>query len=354
MSRHVKADFSDQSRVTINHLSQALGLTKGTVSRALNGYPDISERTRLKVQRTAERMGYQPLSHAQAIRTGRSRSMGLVIQTYDHDAQRPFLAEFLAGISVAAASEGWTLTVTASDTPEGTLDVMRQLIKERKADGFILPRTLRQDPRVDLMRALKTPFVLFGRVEDPTECAWYDIKGGAAMHEALGRLVDLGHRRIAYVGGGQQYNYQRLRYRGYRDGLESHGFDLDNALVHQNAVTRAAGAQATRALLELDSPPTGIIYAVDAAAAGAWDAAQEFGLTIGKDLSVVTYDGTGEGANLQPALASYAVDIRRAGERLTQLLIRRIRGEDVELLREEEPAQFRPGGSLGPAPATKH
>jgi len=79
---------SQRLRVTISDVSEALGLTKSTVSRALNGYADISESTRLRVRRAADKMGYRPLSHAQAIRTGRTKSLGLVIQMADHDAQR--------------------------------------------------------------------------------------------------------------------------------------------------------------------------------------------------------------------------------------------------------------------------
>ena len=86
-----------------SYLKNELGLAKGTVSRALNGYPDISESTRQRVKHAAEVMGYSPLSHAQAIRTGVVRSIGLVLQTSEHDGHRPFLASFLAGISEAAS-----------------------------------------------------------------------------------------------------------------------------------------------------------------------------------------------------------------------------------------------------------
>lgn len=89
-------------RVTISDLADYLNLTKGTVSRALNGYDDIAENTRLRVKRAAEQLNYRPLSHAQAIRTGRVRSLGLVLQVNEHDGHRPFVAEFLAGLSEAA------------------------------------------------------------------------------------------------------------------------------------------------------------------------------------------------------------------------------------------------------------
>ncbi len=124
-----------RKRVTISQLADALGLTKGTVSRALNGYPDISDGTRQRVERQAERMGYRPLGQAQGIRTGRTRSLGLVLQMNVHDAQRPFLADFIAGISQTAAEENWSLSVATAGSKPEMLDAMERLIDERKADG---------------------------------------------------------------------------------------------------------------------------------------------------------------------------------------------------------------------------
>ena len=162
-------------------------MTKSTVSRALNGYPDIAEQTRLRVERMAEQMGYRPLSQAQAIRTGKP-CLGLVLQVYDHDAHRPFLTEFLAGISYVASREGWTLTVASADSDAATLKVMRQLVEDRKADGFILPRALRED-QGRTPADLSAPFVIFGRTHDDTDCAWYDIAGEDAMREAVLHLA---------------------------------------------------------------------------------------------------------------------------------------------------------------------
>ena len=343
----------NKERVTISDVSDVLGMAKSTVSRALNDYPDISKNTRIRVQRMADRMGYRPLAQAQAIRTGRVRALGLILQLNDHDAHRPFLAEFLAGISYIASSEGWTLTVASADSDEATLKAMRLLVEDRKADGFILPRALREDPRVELLKELNAPFVIFGRTKDETDCAWFDVAGEEAMRQAVQKLTELGHRRIGFVNGGTRYNYSRLREEGFRHGMAEAGLTVDPNLCIQDAVTAISGAAAARILLAISDAPTAIIYAVDAAALGVWDISKEAGLRIGRDLSIVAYDGSTEGAAASPSLASFAVNIRQAGERLAHLLIRRIRGEDPTNLREIELAEFRPGGSIGPAPNLK-
>ena len=241
-SRNFRDNGPKTRRVTINDVSEALGLTKGTVSRALNGYPDIAPTTRKRVESTARRLGYQPLSSAQAIKTGRARAIGLVVQTHQHDGNRPFLAEFLAGISSRASAEGWSLTVATAESNQATLDVMAQLSEERKADGFILPRTLREDPRVAMLRSLEVPFVLFGRVSDPTDCAWFDIRGEDAIRDSVLRLVALGHRRIAFVNGGLAYTYSALRLKGYISGLRPPGCRLTPTSSAKIAWTPKPGA----------------------------------------------------------------------------------------------------------------
>lgn len=328
-------------RATIQDVAREAGITKGTVSRALNGHPDISDATRARATDAAARLGYRPLGSAQAIRTGRCRALGLVIETSEHDAHRPFLAEFLAGLSQGAATEGWTLTVASAS--EDTLGTYEMLIEERKADGFVLPRTRRDDPRVAMLREAGVPFVLFGRHGDPEGCAWFDIDMATAMREAVLRLARDGHRRIAFVGGSAAHTYNGLREDGIRAGLAEAGL-ADDLILH-GALDRDTGEAAATALLDRTDPPTAFIYAIDLAALGLWRAARKRDLRIGEDLAVIAYDGTPEGAHSEPPLATYAVDHHNAGLRLADLLIRRIRGEAPEDLRELAHATYLDRGS---------
>ncbi|MFW2542323.1 LacI family DNA-binding transcriptional regulator [Primorskyibacter sp. 2E107] len=341
---------SRAKRVTIADLARHLDLTKGTVSRALNDYPDISESTRTRVRKAAENLGYRPLSHAQAIRTGRTKSIGLVLEVTEHDAHRPFVDKFLAGLSEAASRQDWTMTVATAAGDQDTLRLLQKLSDERKADGFILPRTKLDDPRIAFLRDHQIPFVLYGRTEDPTGCAWFDITSEDAMCEAVQTLAALGHRRIGFVPGGSGYTYTKLRHEGYAAGLKAAGLPFDAALVSEPAVNPAAGEAAAHMLVSLGAPATAIVYSLDRAALGAYAAAKTRGLTIGRDLSLISYDGIPEGALITPQLTTWAVDTRKAGERLAELLIRLIRGAAPEDCRELAPARLLDRASHGPAP----
>ncbi len=334
-------------RVTISDMADALGLTKSTVSRAMNGYPDISEATQLRVKRMAQKLNYQPLSHAQAIKTGRTRSLGLVLQLSDHDAQRPFLAEFLAGVSAGASTKGYTLTLASADDHAHLIEIFRSTLRDGKADGFILPRAMVDDSRVRMLRDAEVPFVLYGRQDNPTGCAWFDVRGEDAMHDAVVHLAALGHRDIGFINGGLIYNYAGLRRAGFIKGMTACGLSVSEDRMIDNAVTLDDGERAAAKLLDLPNAPTAIVCAVDRTALGAYRAAAARGLQIGKDLSVIAYDGVQEGAHAHPPLTTFSVDNREAGKCLATLLVRRIQGEPPETLRETVSATFIQRGSTG-------
>lgn len=333
------------SRVTISDVSDALGLAKSTVSRALNDYSDIAESTRQRVRNMADKIGYRPLSHAQAIRTGRTRSLGLVIQMAEHDSHRPFLAEFLSGLSQGASQTGWTLTIAASANEDATIETYQTMIRDRKVDGFILPRTQIKDSRIDLLRSAKVPFVLFGRSLDPTDCAWFDVLGENAMHEAVQRLFDLGHRHIGFINGGLRYTYSAVRHDGFVSAMSELGLEIDPEHVHEDAVTIEGGFAAAKKILCSKPPPTAIVCSVDMAALGVYRAVEALGLSIGKDVSVIGYDGIPDGAHVTPQLSTFAVDFTACGRRLSELLIKRVMGEAPEELRETTLANFLDRGS---------
>ncbi|WP_171132937.1 MULTISPECIES: LacI family DNA-binding transcriptional regulator [unclassified Ruegeria] len=336
------------TKVTIQDVARSLNMTKGTVSRALNNYGDIAAETRARVRAEADRMGYVPMALAQAIRTGRAKSIGLVIQEDELGGFAPFLADFLAGVSTAASKSGWTLTVATANTMDGVLEVQSRLISERKADGFILPRSRVSDPRVDKLVQANVPFVVFGREPKGIQCDWFDVAGEDAMHDAVSRLVKFGHSRIGFLKAGEDYVYSGLRERGYVQGLASAGLPFASELVAKDVMTLEQGSIAARKLLSLEVPPTAIVCSVDRAALGVYRTASEAGMEIGKDLSVISYDGIPEGEFAVPALTTYSVNRRHAGTRLTQILIDRIRNSDAEAFLELVPAQLIERASDGP------
>ncbi len=343
----------NSGRVTLSALADSLALSKGTVSKALNGYCDVSDLTKARVAEAADRLGYRPLSHAQAIRTGRAKSIGLILQADEHDGYGFFLRDFLAGISKSASAHGWTLTVASAGSHEDFREIAARLVEQRKVDGFILPRTQLHDSRYVFLNRMGVHSVLFGRIwHDGGTCdpnaAWYDIDGEYAFADAVTRMRNHGHRRIGFVGSPAEYTYAHIRKAGYLLGLERAGMKVGKDLMVSDVRTREDGEKATQRLLGLPAPPTAIVFSTDEAAMGAYAVASRLGLKLGRDLSISAYDGAARGSYMAPALTSYRVDVAAAGERLSSLLIRRAEGAAPESLREIAAAQFVKGGTDGP------
>ena len=341
-----------KGKVTIQDLSDYLNLAKGTVSRALNKYPDIAESTQLRVARAAKELGYRPSPHAQAIRTGLVKSVGLVLNVGGNNAHRPFLSEFLNGISLRLGQEDWTLVVATANSDRHSIEVHSRLVAEQKVDGFILPRTKIHDGRVELLKGKGVPFVLYGRIDDVTGCALYDISGENAMRQAVARLVGFGHTRIAFVGGDTENNFEKLRRAGFADGLKAHGLQLDPALVLEGAMSVEEGFRAGHSLLSLQLPPTAVVCALDRVAIGVSQAAASLGLFVGRDISLISYDGIPEGAFASPPLTTFAVDSKAAGAKLADILLQVIRGAEPEQFRELVDAHLIERQSDGPCTKT--
>ena len=168
------------------------------------------------------------------------------------------------------------------------------------------------------------------------------------MERAVLRLAGFGHRRIGFINGLSHYMYASLRRAGFCRGLEKAGLFVDEDLIRDGAIDKQHGEQEGAILLDLSEPPTAIICALDMAALGVYRAAEARGLVVGADLSIIGYDGLPEGEFATPPLTSFSVDNRQAGECLADLLIKRIRGEAPETLRQLGEATLVARASDGP------
>ncbi len=336
------------NKLKISDLAKHLGLSKGTVSRALSGYPDIAVATRERVTKAARDLGYRPTSSAQALSTGLARSAALILSVSGDSVQKAYLPDFLDGASTRLGKDNWTLTVATASPEQDDIAVHKRLIEERKVDGFIITRTRRADPRVALMKELGVPFVMYGRMKEMEGCPYFDFSGEDAMHDAVVHLAGLGHRRIGFIGARDAFFMQELRAEGFAAGMKAAGLGPQPELMRTGGMTEAAGEELAIGLLAEPEPPTAIVCAMDVAALGAYRAVRAAELEVGREVSIMSYDGIGEGAYAQPPLTTFSVDTRAGGYALADLLLARIGGAPAESLRRLDPAKLIARGSDRP------
>lgn len=340
--------------MNLRELSEQLGLSQTTVSRALNGYPEVSEATRLKVLAAAEASNYAPDARARSLATGRAHAIGHVIpQSTSHEMVNVVFADFIAGAGETYGQHGYDLVMSmvSDDTEEATY---RSLARKRNVDGVIVHAPSQDDPRIALLRDLGLPFVVHGRSSAETgDYSWLDVNNKRAIERAAKFLVDLGHRRIALINGLERMDFALRRREGFVAGLTASGIDIDPAYLRSDEMTEPYGHQSASDMLALAKPPTAFIASSIVVAMGVRRAIEERGLTLGRDVSVICFDDmisyfpNGE---REPIFTATRSSVRDAGRRCAEMLLAQIENPDAPLVRELWEADLVVGTSTGPAP----
>ncbi len=307
--------------VTIDDVARHVGVAKGTVSRVLNNYTDISEATRKRILKAVQDLGYQPSATARNLKRGRQDTLGIVIPVGHGSGADPFLSEFIDGIARALDELGLDLLVTTGHSREHMIETVQRLIARRKVDGFIITRTEVDDPRIAYLLERKFPFVAHGRTADPSGYAWFDIDNVAAFADGVRHIYSLGHERIGFLGGSLELNFALQRREGYRQGLDALGVPHDPVLESLQTLSEKGGFAGAQALLCLDRPPTALLCATDALAIGAVQYCRDYGLRVGTDVTVIGYDGLPVGEYLDPPLTTFSQSAQMAGGRVARMLI---------------------------------
>ena len=338
--------------MSIAVLAESLGLSTSTVSRALNGYADVSAATRARVEEAARTMGYHPHPVAHRLATGRTGAIALVTSVRSGNYLDATFAALLSGASEVLSSHGYFGLSVVLPAGDEEMPEFGRFLAGRLADGVILARTRTDDPRVALLQQQGIPFITHGRTQRNAAHAWVDADNELAFFLAASRLVQLGHRRIAFINGPAGMTFAALREQGFRRAVAEHGLNPADCPVRHGEVQASSGAQLAAKLLAADSRGGGrvsaLLCATDSIALGALHAIRQAGLTAGRDISVIGYGNTEAGQFAEPALTTIDHAIVDNGKHLAELLIRQMNGEPPQGLTRLEPVQLITRQSDGP------
>ncbi|GLU46243.1 LacI family DNA-binding transcriptional regulator [Nocardiopsis ansamitocini] len=334
-------------RPTIVDIAKAAGVSKGAVSYALNGRPGVSDATRQRILDIAEQLGWAPSSAARALSDGRAGVIGLVV---DRPARalsaEPFFMRLIGGIQEELAGGGTALMLQAADDRELELATYQRWHAERRVDGVLLVDLRRNDSRLPVLAEMGLPAVVIGGPEytDGFSCAWTD--DAEAMNEVVEYLAALGHRRITRVAGPAEFVHTEVRSIAFDRTAREVG--LDAAEVVYADYTSAKAAEVTRALLGSEAPPSALIFDNDLMAVAALGVAQELGVSVPEQLSIVAWDDSVICGAIRPALTAVGRDVNQHGRLAVSLLMERIAGAAVKAV-PTLPSRLLPRASTGPA-----
>jgi LacI family transcriptional regulator len=340
--------------MNLKELAQKLGLSPTTVSRALNGYPEVNEATRERVVAAAKRHSYRANTRAIRLATGRAMAVGHVIPIATrHEIVNPVFADFIAGAGETYSRAGYdmVLSVVPDEDEERTY---RELKSRGTVDGIIVHAPRLSDPRIPLLHGIGFPFVVHGRATGTAlPYSWLDVNNRRAFQRATQFLLDLGHRRIGLVNGLEFMDFAVRRRAGYLDALATRGIAPAPELMTSDEMTETSGFRAASRMLALADAPTAFVVSSMISALGVRRATDDRGLKLGRDVSIIIHDDelsymrNGDEVPIYTATRS---SVREAGRQTAEMLLEIIAHPEMPPQQRLLEAELIIGQSTGPVP----
>ncbi len=312
-----------RNRVTIEDVAREAGVSRQTVSRAINNKREIHPETRRRVLEVVRELGYRPNSIARGLKTDRTLTIGLVVP----DIANPFFAEVVRGASeVAHADDYGILLCNTDENPLREWSVLRML-ESYRVDGLMLISSRLADRRLQEAMERWRPMVLVNR--EPAELlpniGSVVVDDAEAAQRAVQHLISRGHRRIAFLGGSSRSRSGLERRRGYRQALIEAGLPAPARWCRPCAPTVDGGRTAAKALLSQAPEITAVLTYNDLVALGVVQACQSLGRHIPQDLALVGWDDIVYAPYFSPPLTTMRMPKYQIGEQAMRLLLELIR-----------------------------
>ena len=289
--------------ITLKDISKKSGYSVSTVSKALNGSSEIGVKTTLLIQRIAEEMGYFPNAAARVLKTNKSNNLGvLFVDEMQSGLAHEYFSSVLNSFKVEAERLGFDITFISQNLGQQKMSYYEHA-RYRNCDGVIIASVDFHDPKVVELAQSEIPTVTIDHIYNDSTAILSDNLNGA--RDLVQHVYDCGHRKIAFIHGEITSVTQR-RMAGFYKACKKLNLDVPDSYIKEARYhDPKSSALATRALLELDEPPTCIMYPDDFSFIGGMNEIENHGLRIPDDISVAGYDGILLSQVLRPELCTY-------------------------------------------------
>jgi LacI family transcriptional regulator len=316
----------ETDKITIDDIAKKIGVSKTTVSRVLNNRPYVDAVTKQKILDLIEKTGFTPQKSAINLSVGKTNIIGLLVPSLSN----PYSLTVIQGVAEKIAQGNYELMLYTTGLSEANQKRFLNKISTKNVDGLIvlLPRDSN-----DLEKQLalsNLPIVLIDHRGIDTHLHSISVTNEKGSYDATEHLLGLGHERIGFITGVMDFGCSRDRLEGYRVSLAKHGIPFTEEYVSEGDFTESSGYKAARKLLSLPNRPTAIFCSNDDMAIGAMRAAQEMGLRLPGELSLVGFDDTVRASMAYPPLTTIKQPLFKMGETAAVLVKRLIDGETVE------------------------
>lgn len=320
--------------VTIKDVARATGVSPSTVSRVIADNPRISSETKKRVRKAMKSLGYHPNVNARNLVGKSTKAIGVIMpSSADKALQNPFFPEILRGISSYTHHMQYSLFLSTGETEEEIFEEVQRMVYGSYVDGVILLYSRANDRLMNFLREHEFPFVIVGKpYEYINEITHVDNDNFAAGKEITEYLIQLGHEKIAYIGGSKDLFVTSDRESGYESAMQDAGISAPENYRFHAEFLKSGGREAVEHLFTLESPPTGLVISDDLISFGVLSMLEEFGFSVPKDVSIVSFNNVYLSEIIRPALTTVDVKIHTLGVQSAKALIEKT-------MHKEEPAK---------------
>lgn len=312
--------------VTIKDVALKANVAPSTVSRVIANNPRISEKTKKRVRKAIEELGYHPNLNARSLANQSAKAIGVVMPSSANKSfQNPFFPEVIRGISSFIHTKEYALYMLTGETRDEIYEGVIKMVQGRRVDGIILLYSRVNDQIIQYLIEQHFPFVLIGKPHQAIEEITYiDNDNYSAAREVTEYLIKGGHERIAFIGGSLDLMVTKERLSGFKEALKIADLPISEEYICYMEFLREGGERAVEKLMQLEQPPTGIVVTDDLMAMGVLSTLAEKGYSVPNDVSVVSFNNVIFSELSHPPLTSVDVRIFQLGYEAAKSLVEKI------------------------------
>ncbi len=314
--------------MNIKQFAKRLNLSITTVSRALGGYPDVSEKTRERVKKFAIKYQYKPNPYASVLASGKTKTVGYVLPIYGTNTstlnQGNFF-EFISGMSDELLSESIQLQILFAKSEAEEIEAYKKLIFEQRIENIVLQNIKTKDQRIDLLKKYKINYVAWGKTKSSKNFSWVDLDNSGAIENIMNYLIKKKHKEIAYINISEKYNFANERKLSFLRSLKQNNIKFNkNYYATVKLEEPEKSFEIIKKMLSINKKITAIICSTEFSALSAIKACNNLDLKIGKDISIITFDGSLVRDLSTPPITAASFPVKELGRKAINILLNKV------------------------------
>jgi len=311
--------------MNIKDFSKKLDLSITTISRALGGYSDVSEKTRERVLKYAKKYNYSPNPNARSLASGKSNNVGFVVPLYglnSNTLNQAGFFEFISGMTIKLQSEDIQFFMMFANNAEEEKNAYKKLIHIQKVDKIILHNLKINDDRLNFLKKNKIKFVTWGRIKDLKNYSWVDLDNEGSVNLIMEYLIKNNHKHIGYINIVEKYNFAYQRQQGYLKSLKKNNIKY-NSHYYVSVKTEEPdqSSKIIKKMILKNKKISALICSTEYSGVGAIMACKDLKKEIGKDISIITFDGPVVETLANPPLTAVTHPRKELGLRAIEMLL---------------------------------